>query len=322
MTEKTNHFKLGLFVLGGAGLIIAGILAFGARSYFRTWSLFETYVEGDVNGLSVGSPVELRGMPVGKVTRMNFSWNLYGESQPSYVVVVFEIQDDVSPLPPGKERNEIIQAAVRRGLRARVKAQGITGTCILSLEYLNPTNNPPAQVPWTPKHTYIPAAPGLFGELLASIERSLRNIERLDFGSINELVQGDMRSVDRLLGHVDKVDFGSLSTNATALLAEIRSSNAQLKTLLAHTDDTVSDMHLEKLSQHVDGLVGQVSETLGKLEPGLANIDFDALNQALANARQAIQDLDDAVRELKRYPSGFLFGKPPPRLPEAQPVGK
>jgi len=322
MTEKTNNFKLGLFVLGGIGLLVAGILAFGARSYFKTSSLFETYVEGDVGGLSVGSLVELRGVPVGKVSRMNFSWNEYGDTEPSYVVVVFEIKDEISPLPPGKERNDKIQTAVSLGLRARVKAQGITGTSILSLEYLNPTDNPPAKVPWTPRYFYIPSAPGQFGELLASIERSLHNIEKLDVGSISELLQDDLKSVNRVLGHVDQMDFAGVSTNAIALLAELRSSNVQLKALISHTDGTVRDMRLEKLSQHVDALVDQLRETVGKLEPGLANIDFDALNQAMVNARRAIQDIDDAVRELKRYPSGFLFGKPPPQFQESKSVGK
>jgi hypothetical protein len=46
------------------------------------------------------------------------------------------------------------------------------------------------------------------------------------------------------------------------------------------------------------------------------------LNQTLAKARQAIQDMDDVVNELKRYPSGFIFGQPPPRLKEVQPVNK
>jgi len=322
MTEKANHFKIGIFVLTGTGLLMLGILAFGARSYFKTWSLFETYMEGDVNGLSVGSPVELRGVPVGKVRRMNFSWNEYQESEPGYVVVVFEILDDISPLPPGRARSEVIQNAVNRGLRARVKAQGITGTCILSLEYLDPANNPPAKPPWTPKHTYIPSAPGLFGELLASIERSLRNLEKLDFGKINELLQGDLKSVGRVLGNVDEVDFGCLSTNATMLLSEVRDSNAQLKILLAHADGAVKDLRLEKLSGDMDALVGQMSDILGRLRPGLANIDFDSLNAALLNARQVLHQMDGAVRELKRYPSGFLFGNPPPQVHEAQPPRK
>ena len=322
MSTTTNHIKLGLFTLCGLAILIAGILAFGARSYFEPTSLFETYIEGDVNGLVVGSPVELRGVRVGKVTRIDFSWNEYQETQPSYIVVEFEMRNNVTPLPPGAARREMLQSAVKRGLRARLKSLGITGTCILSLEYLSPTENPPAQIPWTSKHIYIPAAPSQFGEMLASIERTLRNVEHLDFGVINQLLQGDLKSVGHVLDRVDEVDFGGLSTNANSLLTELRGSSTKLKSLIEDTDDTVKRMKLEKVTQDLDGLVGQLRETVDKLEPGLANIDFDALNQTLANARRTTRDLDDVVLELKQYPAGFLFGKPPPPLKEVQPPAK
>src|SRR6266478_8372712 len=109
MNKLTNNFKLGLFTLGGLTLLVAGILAFGARSYFVRTSVFETYVAGEVPGLAVGSPVELRGVRVGKVRKINFSWNEYEESDPSYVVVEFEVRDDVTPLPPGEARRQILE---------------------------------------------------------------------------------------------------------------------------------------------------------------------------------------------------------------------
>jgi phospholipid/cholesterol/gamma-HCH transport system substrate-binding protein len=285
MSTPTNNFKLGLFTLFGLVILIAGILAFGARNYFEPTSMYETYIEGDVAGLAVGSAVELRGVRVGKVTRINFSWSEYQETQPDYVVVEFEIRDDVTPLPPGKARSEMLQTAIMHGLRARLKSQGITGTSFLSLENVNPDENPPAQVPWTPKYIYIPAAPGQFGELLTSFEKSLHNVEHLDFAAINQLVQGDLKSAGQVLDKVNQVDFGGLGTNASSLLAESR-------------------------------------ETVAQLQPALANIDFNALNQTLANAQRTIRDMDDVLTELKRYPSGFIFGSPPPAVKGVQSPAK
>jgi len=285
MSTNTNHFKLGLFTLCGLAIFITGVLAFGARSYFEPTSLFETYVEGDVTGLAVGSAVELRGVGVGKVRRINFSWSEYQQTTPSYVVVEFEMRNDVTPLPPGEARSEMLESAVKRGLRARLKSQGVTGTSFLSLEYLNPDENPQVQVPWRPKYTYIPAAPGQLGELLVSIEKSLRNVEHLDFSNINQLVQGDLKSAGQVLDKVNQVDFGGLGTNANSLLTESR-------------------------------------VTISQLQPALANIDFNALNQTLANAQRTMHDLDDVLAELKSYPAGFLFGSPPPPVKEVQPSAK
>jgi phospholipid/cholesterol/gamma-HCH transport system substrate-binding protein len=322
MSAKTNNCKLGLFTLFGLGLLVTGVLAFGAWSSFEKKSLFETYVPGDVRGLSVGSAVEFRGVRVGKVTHIGFSWIEYQDSQPGCVVVVFEIKDDVFVAPLGNRWREQLQAAVDRGLRARLKAQGVTGTCIVSLEYLNPAENPVLKFAWTPKRTFIPSAPGLFGELLVSLQRALRRLDHLDVTALNQMAQTDLKSVGRVLERVERVDFEKLSTNATALLLEIRGSNDKLKSFIDDTDSTVKKLQLEKLTKDADALVEQLQDTISKLEPGLTSVDFDSLNQTLAKARQTIQSMDDVLNELKQYPSGFIFGRPPPRLKEVQPANK
>lgn len=319
MNHATNNFKLGLFTLGAVTILIAGVLAFGARGYLKPTTLFETYIAGDVTGLSVGSPVELRGVEVGRVKRIGFSWIDYELTQPSYIVVEFEVQNDISPVPPGANQWETLKEAIRKGLRARVKGKGITGASVLSLEYVNPEENPPPKIPWTPRNIYIPSAPGEFVELLSSVEKILRNVELIDFGTLNGLVQDDLKSAGHVLDKAGQVDFQGLSTNATSLLAELRESNLKLKSAIADTDDTVKKLKLEKLTHDLDGLVSQLQATVGTLQPGLANIDFDALNQTLAGARNTLSDLDDVLSQLKQYPSGFLFGKPPAPVKAVQP---
>jgi len=322
MSQPINNFKLGLFTLGGLALLVAGLLAFGARAYFQATSSYETYIGGDVTGLTVGSAVELRGVNVGKVTRIDFSWTEYEVTDPSYIVVQFEMRNDIAPGSPGAAQDQLLQGAIKRGLRARVKAKGITGTSVLSLEYVDPVENPPVQVPWTPKYTYIPSAPGEFVELLAAVQKVLHNVQSLDFAALNEHVQYDLKSAGNVLDKAGQLDFGSLSTNANALLTDVRGSNDKLKVLLQDTDGTVNKLQLQKLTQDLDTLTTQLQDTVNRLEPGVANIDFNALNQTLVNARQTIQDLDDTLAQLKQYPSGFLFGKPPLPIKGVEPSGK
>ena len=293
-----NNFKIGLFTLGGIFLLLLGVFLFGARSFFEPTSRFETYIAGDVTGLSVGSAVELRGVNVGKVDKILFSWSKYKETHPNFVVVEFEVRNESAPLPTGPAREEMINSAIKGGLRARLKAQGITGASILSLEDLDPEKNPPVQVPWTPKYTYVPAAPSQLGELLDQIEK--------------------------FLGKVDQVDFAGISTNAASLITDLRDSNVKLKTFLQDTDDSVKKMQLEKLAKNMDGLVARLGKTVDQLQPGLSNIDFDALNQTLETAHRTVHDMDDVLLDLKQYPSGFLWGSPPPhvKMPQSLPRNK
>jgi ABC-type transporter Mla subunit MlaD len=322
MSAKTDNFKIGVFTIIGVGLFVTGLLVFGAWSHFKKTSLFETYVKGEVSGLSVGSPVELRGVRVGKVTGISFSWNEYPDSTPGYVVVDFEINDNVSGLPPGAARDQRLQAAVARGLRARPTAQGVTGTSMLSLEYLDPTEYPALKVPWTPRYSYIPSAPGLLGELLVSMRQALHKLDHVDITELNQMAETDLKSVGRLLDRVERMDLESLNTNANALLTEVRGSNAKFQSFIDDTDGTMKKMELEKLARDSDAAIGQLRETISALEPKLAKIDVDSLNQTLASAQRTLHQADDVLFELKQYPSGFLFGKPPPALKEVQSPAK
>jgi ABC-type transporter Mla subunit MlaD len=243
----------------------------------------------------------------------------YLDSEPSYIVVKFEMLDDFIPLPVGKARDEMLQQVIKRGLRARLKNQGVTGNNILSLEYMDPIQNPEIQVPWTPRNTYIPAASSQFSELLTLLEKILRNLQELDFSNINQYVQYDLKSAGRVLDRAGQVDFAGISTNAESLLAELRSSNTELHSLLKNADNVVDKMELQKLTSDIDGLVGQLQSTVMDLKRNLANVDFASLNQTLENARRALDQANDVLSQLKQYPSGFIFGSPPPAIKKVQP---
>src|SRR5262249_47186615 len=148
------------------------------------------------------------------------------------------------------------------------------------------------------------------------------NVQDLDFHALNDHLQYDLTSAGHLLDKAGQFDFAAISTNANILLADLRGSNAKLKSLLQDTDSTVNKLQLEKLSRDIDHLTSQLQDTVSRVEPGVANIDFDALNQTLINARQTLQDLDETIAQLKQYPSGFLFGKPPAPVKDVEPAKK
>jgi len=311
MEAKANDLKLGTFVLFGFGLLCAGLFAFGAVTYFQRTILVETYVNGNVDGLSVGGPVSLRGVKVGKVTKIDFSWNLYSESEPRYVIIEFEVRRSIAPAAFGQDVAARIQSQVHSGLRARVNAQGFTGSSLLSLEYVNPAEYPPPVFPWTPRHICIPSAPSQFAEVLTSLQQTLQKAAQIDFASLSGSLQrdlnaaerlmtrleGDLGGAEKLIGHLDEVKYKELATSADGLITQLRCD--------------LNQMHLAKLSNDADELLVGVKGTMSHLDLVVANLDTGSLNDALANARLATKDLDETVRKLKQYPSGFILGRPP-----------
>jgi ABC-type transporter Mla subunit MlaD len=320
MSVRSDSFKIGLFVLVSIGLLIAGLFAFGARSYFQERDVFETYVPGAVQGLSVGSPVKLRGVTIGKITYVGFVWNEYPQFGTEYVLIRFEVPKDTSLLPPTTTTNlhALLNREIARGLRARVQGQGITGTSILALEYLDPERNPPLQVPWTPKHIYIPSAPGQFTEIMASIEKTLRNIEKVDFPIIVARLDKLLGSADQLVTNVDQVNFDKLGTNANALVTELRGMSAQLQATLAEAQAAIKGTDLPALGRNTQALEARLNDLAGELHRVAANLDSGNLNETLANAREATEQLNALLSELKQQPSSVIFSKPPPPARSAE----
>ncbi len=322
MNPRLSDFKLGLFVLVGLALLIAGLLGFGARKFFEATTPAETYVAGSVAGLSVGAPVTLRGVPIGQVTRINFTWNFYPHDGLDYVLVDFEFRNRLSPVPPGQPLQPAIQAEIKKGLRARVEAQGISGTSILALDYLDPAANPPLPVPWKPRTIYIPSAPSQFTEILASLEKSLRNLAQLDLATLSRSLEGDLSAAESLLNRFKAANFNQVATNANGLITDLRTLEGRLQALTEEVSGTVKQMNLAKASSHADELLLELRTTVRRIEIALANLNAASLNDTLANLRRASENLESASRALNQYPAGFFFGKPPPPAKSVEPPRK
>jgi paraquat-inducible protein B len=311
MSARTNNTKIGLFVLTGLLLLIAGLLAFGAKSYFRPKVKFETAIPGEVSGLSVGSIVQFRGVPMGEVTRITFSWSVYPKSKTGYIVVEFAVAAELVPLPPGIDRTAAVKESVSHGLRAMVKGQGITGTSILSLEDLRPEEAPPPPIDYTPRYEYIPSAPAQFTRMLDAIEKSLNSVQKLDFGSIGQSVTNALAAVMLLSAKLDKLDFQNLATNASSLMIDLKGTSLKLQDAVTQVQDTLKGMKLENVGQNANDLITGLRETNVKLETVLDHVGTAPVAQTVVEFQQALQNLNTVLVELKRYPSGFFLGEPP-----------
>lgn len=312
MSAPSNRFKIGLFVITGIGLLIAGLFAFGARSYFQEQRMFETYVAGEVQGLGVGAPVKLRGVTIGKVTYIGFIWNEYPQYGTEYALIRFEVPEKTSILPPTTNLQAVLDQEIARGLRARVQGQGITGSSVLALDYLDPTRNPPMQVPWTPKHYYIPSAPGQFTEIVTAVQKVLARLEELDLSNTLARVDKVLDSADHLVKHVDKLDFVSLGTNANDLLADLRDTNKRLQATLADARGAITNTDLPAVGRRAQELETRLTDLATELQRTVAGVDTGSLNETLANTRQAADRLNDLLGNLRQQPSSIIFSRPPP----------
>ena len=354
MSQKANYFKLGLFVIGA---IIAGVvvlLVIGSGRWFERKITIETYFNESVQGLDLGSKIKFKGVVIGEVTKISFTYVVYQQDLPMlqrtrYVLVESQIQPRLvggraaagDLTDPANAKME-----VERGLRIRLTPQGITGTSYLELDYLDPVP-PPLPLAWTPINVYIPSAPSTVAQFVNAaseiierlhkldIEGTLANLNRL-MVTTNERIAGiDTKGLsDRATATLDRMDKTLASIDAkkiteegTALLAELRQTNGELKALLQNPA-------WQKLPEDASAAVVKVRElvsdpklasTITRMERSLSRVDRilggseQDLSSTLSNLRAITDNLRDLSEDAKRYPSNLLFGEPPQPLPRRQP---
>lgn len=346
MSLKANYFKLGLFVIGSLVSGVLLLIVIGSGRWFQPKLTIETYFNESVQGLDIGSKLKYRGVAIGEVTRIGFTYNKYQQQIPSlqryrYVLVEAQIEPKLlgGRVAAGDlTKPESAALEVEKGLRIRLAPQGITGTSYLEIDYVDP---PPAVIPidWTPDNTYIPSAPSQFTALLTAASEIMDHLRRLDIdrtmGNLNRLLVTtnekveaiDTRSIsqrtDRVLAKVEKtldnVDSKRLSDEAVALMAEVRASNADLKKILANPAT-------QKLPEDAGAAVARIREivtdpklakTLASLERTLGRIDRilgggeTDLSVTIENLRQISDNLRDLTEDAKRYPANVIYGEPP-----------
>ena len=320
MSQKPSYFRIGLFAVVALAILAGGLIAFGAGQMFRPRVYIETYVNGTVQGVDVGSPVKFRGVPIGRVSAINFTFNEYGAPSQvdrfNYVFILMEVDREMFPGMFDENLTSVIEKNVEQGLRARIEPQGVTGINYIEINYVNDPNQfPPLAVDWKPHYYYIPSAPGQLTNMLDSINSIMRQVEGLNIG-------GMINSLTDLLANLNKAVTG----------ADISKVSADLQTLVGEFREAVKAANIggvsedarrlfEAARQMVDGLEKsntQLRAVLRNLEPA-TKISGPQIRELVQNLTIASENFAQFSAELKRRPSLLLWGTPPQAKPTPTP---
>ena len=353
MSAQAHNVKLGMFVIGAtiAGVLL--LLIVGSGRWFQTKTVVETYFNESVQGLDVGSRVKYRGVSVGEVTRIGFTYNKYEQDKAMaerkrYVLVEATILGRLIGSRAGGEitKAEQVRMEIENGLRIRLAPQGITGTNYLEIDYVDPKTNPELPISWEPTNIYIPSTQSTFGQLLTNVGEILDKLEKLDINAtlqkLNTLLENTNAKVlaidtgkisdsaARVLGKLDaKLDqlhVDELNKESTALLAELRQSNQKLGAILDDPawkkmpgDAGATAAQARKLLEDpkLAKAIAHFESTLTRLDRMAGGTESD-LRRTLDNLRQITENLRDLTEEAKRNPSRLIRGAPPPPIPGSQ----
>lgn len=311
MKDEANYFRLGLFVVIALALAAGALTTFGLGHFLKPKVFLETYIDGTAQGIDVGSPVKFRGVPVGNVSRIGFLYVDYPEvrrePKANYIVVVMRLEKEIFPAMFEADLPALLEQSIKAGLRVQIEPQGITGLNYMEIDYADPAQHKPLDVTWTPKHPYLPSAPGQLSSVLDSVNNIMRQLEQINITGISEEVMSLLESLNKT---VNEADLPSVTRDARRMANTINSAVEQLDTAALSEDISLLSDDARALIEGIRSSNDDLQTILGNIEPA-TDINPDEVRAVIGNLRTITENLKTLSDRLQRDPSSLLWSRPP-----------
>lgn len=231
------------------------------------------FFNGSVRGLTEGAPVQLRGIPVGKVVGINLE--LDEKTVDIRIPVLVELEPErirvVNNLP-NISHTDIIQELIKKGLRAQLQTGSLlTGQLLVDLDFhpkskivLNEMNNS--------VYPEFPTTASSLDQFAHSAQTIMDKIAKLPLEDMGDEINKTLQALQST----------SKATNSMLTTAN---------TALSTTDKTMQSAH----------------QVLNSLEPGATTrYELDKLLQELGQTASSVKQLTDY---LQQHPETLIRGK-------------
>ena len=249
------------------------------------------YFAGSVRGLSVGAPVEVRGIKFGEVVDIELQFDV-GQLEPRIPVLIRTEPGRIEFVGGEDTGVSNLDALVAKGMRAQLRTGSLlTGQLYVDIDIFPDAE--PAKVNYEGPYPVIPTLPSSMEELRASVAGVLAKIEQLPIAEIGTHLNNTLAGTDRLV-------------NSPELTEAVEKLNATIK----DTRGLVQSLDARVASEAVKTLE-QARVTLAALEGSISPnselyTQLSELVNELARTAQSIRLLADY---LERNPSALIRGK-------------
>jgi phospholipid/cholesterol/gamma-HCH transport system substrate-binding protein len=315
MSKKANPIVIGVFIIAGVALGVAGLIVFSSGNLFSKKHKYILYFEGSMKGMNKGAPVQLKGVTIGSVVDVYISHNEAPDDHSSPVII--EIDEQMLHTYTDRRvdlaSKEAVEQLVAKGLRGKLDAASfITGVLMVELDIIEDAP-PPVYHQIKPEYLEIPTMP-------TTIQMLLANIGKFDIKGMGEKLNSILAKLDSGLGNLDVKAINAGVTNLLASLNQVVSSPELSNSIISlhHTLDdfgalakNIDTNTLVQLQTTLADLrvVAQGMSTMVAPDSPLQTELVDALSQ-ISNAARSIAELTEF---LKRNPDALITGRNPPK---------
>ncbi|MBI1731213.1 MAG: MCE family protein [Gammaproteobacteria bacterium] len=270
-----------------------------ANAYTRKLQ-YVMFFDNSVRGLSVGAPVEFKGIKVGSVLDIRLEFDAEDTSFRIPVLVEIEPERIVEPDsgPLGMPEDTLVRL-VDRGLRARLQ----TGSLLTGQLYVELAMEPERPVVLVGSETRYPELPTIGSANLESITQTAeRFMSRLDKVRVDE-VGGELLAT---LKGANKI---ANSPDLEIAIVDLRHSLQSLRGILARVDDSNLQQAINAGHVALDRLATTLALTNRLLDPN-SPLHYNLI-QATGELEETARSIRSLVDTLERHPQAVIFGKEP-----------
>jgi len=263
------------------------------KTYTRKQA-YLTYFDGSLRGLVPGSPVEFRGLRVGKVLDVKLERvpdEVFALRAP--VLIEFE-PERISGVSVSDDEMETYKVALEQGFRTQIKSGNlITGQKIVNVDFFKdvPAANPARDD--SDRYWIVPSIPAAGAELVSDLALVAQNLSQVPFDKIGQDLSIAMDGMGQIFGSED-----------------LRNAVDALSATLQETETLVKNINTD--------IAPALASTLDQTEKTAASVRtlLDADTGTQREITQLVIELTDATRSLRalteyieQHPESFIRGK-------------
>jgi len=288
MKKKTNTTAIGLFVIGAAILLFAGIIFIGSSTAFSKTEKYVLYFDESINGLDLGAKVKFKGVPIGNVVETYIGYN--SKDGRTAVPVIIEIQKEKLFAEKGFGFEEgAFSEDFLRGLRAKLVIESlITGILFVDIDYYGAEYPGYAFENSSKDERVIPTLQSDLESIRQAVTQAVTNAGQINF---REMTSNLNTLLITAQAKIEQVDVENLNKNLANL-------NELAKTLTKLIEDGTIKETLDSItstSQKVGALVDKTNEEL----------DFKELSSELSSALDQLTDIAKETKTILNADSDF-----------------
>lgn len=245
---------------------------------------FVVMIKDTIRGLTVGAPVEYRGLVIGRVLEINLpnpnNDQLLDEGYP--IPILITIQPSRVQQPDNRQGVEFVRAQtlhwIKQGLRASLKIGNIlTGGLYVDIRHYDVEQ--PDTIDTFLGYDVIPSADGEFAQIT--------------------------QKVTDLLDTISSIPFQQMGTNATDLLATLDKTALSFKQTALALEDILSEFKDQQTSENINQAVSSLNKLLSDYSAG-SQTQQELVN-TLQSFQSSLQQLTPLLQQLNQTPNSLIF---------------